>query len=115
MDGAVYSADLADMTLKRSDIVITDSDGNPIWIKNVPRSLTCSGLGVTSIQESNNNLFIKLDGTSQTMIQQLNEFGHEKSRFLINDFIPGSSIFTVYNNSVFILGISTGEESCVGK
>ena len=30
VDGAVYSADLADMTLKRSDIVITDSDGNPV-------------------------------------------------------------------------------------
>ena len=28
IDGSVYSADLADMTLKKSDIVITDSDGN---------------------------------------------------------------------------------------
>ena len=30
IDGSVYSADLADMTLKRSDIVITDSEGNEV-------------------------------------------------------------------------------------
>ena len=28
IDGAVYSADLADLTLKSSDIIITDSGGN---------------------------------------------------------------------------------------
>ncbi len=30
IDGAVYSADLADLTLKSSDIIISDSDGNLI-------------------------------------------------------------------------------------
>ena len=30
IDGAVYSADLADLTLRSSDIVIADSDGNPV-------------------------------------------------------------------------------------
>jgi len=30
IDGAVYSADLADLTLRPSDIVITDSDGNRV-------------------------------------------------------------------------------------
>ena len=30
IDGSVYSADLADMTLKKSDILITDSEGNEV-------------------------------------------------------------------------------------
>ena len=50
IDGSVYSADLADMTLKKSDILITDSEGNEVTEVEENQELTFYTPGIFVIR-----------------------------------------------------------------
>ena len=73
MDGAVYSADLADMTLKRSDIVITDSEGNPV--NEVEESQELTLYPITIRNDGNHDALnvdieVRLDSTTGILLHE---------------------------------------------
>ena len=73
VDGAVYSADLADMTLKRSDIVITDSEGNPV--NEVEESQELTLYPITIRNDGNHDALnvdieVRLDSTTGILLHE---------------------------------------------
>ena len=73
VDGAVYSADLADMTLKRSDILITDSEGNPV--NEVEESQELTLYPITIRNDGNHDALnvdieVRLDSTTGILLHE---------------------------------------------
>ena len=73
IDGSVYSADLADMTLKRADIVITDSGGNPVSEVEEDQELTLYPITIRNDGNHdalNVDIEVRLDSTTGTLIHE---------------------------------------------
>ena len=73
VDGAVYSADLADMTLKRSDIVITDSEGNAVTEVEENQELTLYPITIRNDGNHdalNVDIEVRLDSTTGILLHE---------------------------------------------